>query len=45
MPLQNASRIQIATELLVFHVSGSGVSTATQSVVGSAKRNPPDSIA
>ena len=45
MPLQNASRIQVATELLVFHVSGSGVSTATQSVAGSSKRTPPDSLA
>jgi DNA-binding winged helix-turn-helix (wHTH) protein len=32
VPLRNADRIQVATELLVLHVSGSGVSTATQPV-------------
>jgi hypothetical protein len=28
--LRNADRIQVATELLIFQVSASGVSTATQ---------------
>jgi len=30
--LHNADRIQVASELLVYHVSGRGVSTATQPI-------------
>jgi len=38
--LRHADRIQLATEILVFHVSDSGMSTATQPVGGAAQRNP-----
>ena len=38
--LRNADRIQVATEVLVFYVTGSGLSTATQPV--SALPSGPD---
>jgi pSer/pThr/pTyr-binding forkhead associated (FHA) protein len=39
--LRHADRIQVATEVLVLHVSDSGVSTATQ-VVRSSPQEPED---
>ena len=38
--LRHADRIQLATEVLVFHVSDSGMSTATQPIGPARQRNP-----